>query len=109
MAKKSKLLTALDAHKGRDFEAEKRKKELKIAEKRKRKRVEEEDENIGELKVPAQLQSKDEKVPLVMTELLQNRDEVSEALQSRNILLPNTNRFEFPAKVTKFLRRRPTT
>lgn len=36
MAKKSKLLTALDAHKGRDYEAEKRKKLQKAAEKRKR-------------------------------------------------------------------------
>lgn len=36
MARKSKLLAALDAHKGRDYEAEKRKKQLKTAEKRKR-------------------------------------------------------------------------
>jgi rRNA-processing protein EBP2 len=35
MAKKSKLLAALDAHKGRDYEAEKRKKQIKAAEKRK--------------------------------------------------------------------------
>jgi rRNA-processing protein EBP2 len=33
MVKKSKLLAALDAHKGRDFEAEKRKKQLKAGEK----------------------------------------------------------------------------
>ncbi|EXJ94190.1 hypothetical protein A1O1_02583 [Capronia coronata CBS 617.96] len=36
MAKKSKLLTALDAYKGRDYEAEKRKAQAKEAEKRKR-------------------------------------------------------------------------
>jgi rRNA-processing protein EBP2 len=40
MAKKSKLLAALDAHKGRDFEAEKRKKQVKSAEKRKRQKLE---------------------------------------------------------------------
>lgn len=45
MARKGKLLAALDAHKGRDFEAEKRKKQLKNAEKRKRKRAEAEDED----------------------------------------------------------------
>ena len=39
MAKKSKLLAALDAHKGRDYEAEKRKKQVKAAEKRKRQRA----------------------------------------------------------------------
>jgi rRNA-processing protein EBP2 len=36
MAKKSKLLAALDAHKGRDYEAGKRAKKVKAAEKRKR-------------------------------------------------------------------------
>ena len=36
MAKKSKLLTALDAHKGKDYEAEKRKKQLKAAERRRK-------------------------------------------------------------------------
>ena len=35
MAKKSRLLAALDVHKGRDYEAEKRKKQIKAAEKRK--------------------------------------------------------------------------
>lgn len=44
MVRKGRLLAALDAHKGRDFEAEKRKKQLKNAEKRKRKRTEAEDE-----------------------------------------------------------------
>lgn len=39
MAKKSKLLAALDAHKGRDYEAEKRAKKVKAAEKRKRERA----------------------------------------------------------------------
>lgn len=49
MAKKSKLLAALDAHKGRDYDAEKRKKQLKNAEKKKRKRVEmAQEENEGE-------------------------------------------------------------
>jgi len=40
MAKKSKLLLALDAQKGRDYDAEKRKKQVKSAEKRKRQRAE---------------------------------------------------------------------
>lgn len=40
MVKKSKLLLALDAHKGRDYEAEKKKKQLKVGEKRKRQREE---------------------------------------------------------------------
>ena len=39
MAKNSKLLAALDAHKGRDYEAEKRKKQIKAAEKRKRQKA----------------------------------------------------------------------
>jgi rRNA-processing protein EBP2 len=39
MAKKSKLLAALDAHKGRDYEAEKRKKQIKSAEKRKKQKT----------------------------------------------------------------------
>lgn len=43
MPRKGKLLAALDAHRGRDFEAEKRKKQVKNAEKRKRKRAEEDD------------------------------------------------------------------
>lgn len=45
MAKKSKLLLALDAQKGRDYEAEKRKKQLKLANKRKRQRA---DKNEGD-------------------------------------------------------------
>ena len=52
MAKKSKLLTALDAHKGRDYPAEKRKTQVKAAEKRKRQKIEEhqqdEDEKVDE-------------------------------------------------------------
>jgi len=40
MVKKSKLLLALDAHRGRDYEAEKRKKQVKIAEKRSRLKIE---------------------------------------------------------------------
>jgi rRNA-processing protein EBP2 len=39
MAKRSKLLLALDAHKGRDYEGEKRKKQIKAAVKRKKQRV----------------------------------------------------------------------
>ncbi len=52
MAKKSKLLVALDAHKGRDYAAEKEKKQRKEAEKKKRlkdKNVEDEKENNEEL------------------------------------------------------------
>ncbi|KIW98034.1 uncharacterized protein Z519_01618 [Cladophialophora bantiana CBS 173.52] len=40
MAKKSKLLAALDAHRGRDYQAEKRKAQVKAAEKRKRQKLE---------------------------------------------------------------------
>lgn len=36
MAKKSKLLSALDAHKGRDYEKERQKKLAKAAEKKKK-------------------------------------------------------------------------
>jgi rRNA-processing protein EBP2 len=39
MAKKSKLLAALDAHKGRDYQAEKRKAQARAAEKRKRQKL----------------------------------------------------------------------
>jgi rRNA-processing protein EBP2 len=39
MAKKSKLLVALDAHKGRDYEAEKRQKQIKAAKKRKKQKA----------------------------------------------------------------------
>ena len=49
MAKKSKLLAALDAHKGRDYKVEKQKKQQKQAEKKKRLKetqaLEEEKEN----------------------------------------------------------------
>jgi rRNA-processing protein EBP2 len=54
MAKKSKLLAALDAHKGRDYQAEKRKAQVKAAEKRKRQKIsqaneaDEEPEEVGE-------------------------------------------------------------
>jgi rRNA-processing protein EBP2 len=40
MARKGKLLAALEAHQGRDIEAEKRKKQVKAAEKRKREKAE---------------------------------------------------------------------
>lgn len=45
MAKKSKLLSALDAHKGRDFEKERQKKLQKAAEKRKRSKAEQQEED----------------------------------------------------------------
>ncbi|KIW40192.1 uncharacterized protein PV06_07410 [Exophiala oligosperma] len=48
MAKKSKLLAALDRHKGRDYEAEKRQKLVKTAEKRKRQKVQEKGEEVGD-------------------------------------------------------------
>lgn len=50
MAKKSKLLSALDAHKGRDFEKERQKKLQKAAEKRKRSKAAEEQEEDHETK-----------------------------------------------------------
>lgn len=43
MVKKSKLLSALDAHKGRDFYKERQKKLQKAAEKKKRAKLGEED------------------------------------------------------------------
>lgn len=48
MARKGKLLTALEAHQGRDIDAEKRKKQVKAAEKRKREKVERKVEEGGE-------------------------------------------------------------
>ena len=45
MAKKAKLLNLLDAEKGRDFEAQKRKKQVKAAERRKRQKTEHVDDN----------------------------------------------------------------
>ena len=54
MAKKSKLLAALDAHKGRDYKAEKRKAQVKAAEMRKRQKLakteheDEDDEDAAE-------------------------------------------------------------
>jgi rRNA-processing protein EBP2 len=45
MAKKSKLLLALDAHKGRDYQAEKRKAQVKAAEKRKRQKLAKQDDD----------------------------------------------------------------
>ncbi len=45
MAKKSKLLTALDAHQGRDYPAEKRKAQVKAAEKRKRQKLDKQGED----------------------------------------------------------------
>ncbi|KAJ9402563.1 hypothetical protein DTO282F9_759 [Paecilomyces variotii] len=44
MVKKSKLLLALDAHKGRDYEAERQKKLVKAAEKRKAKKAKKEED-----------------------------------------------------------------
>lgn len=48
MAKKSKLLLALDAHKGRDYDAEKQKKLVKSAEKRKKAKKAEDDDDAEE-------------------------------------------------------------
>ncbi|KIV92916.1 hypothetical protein PV10_04175 [Exophiala mesophila] len=48
MVKRSKLLTALDAHKGRDYAAEKRKLQVKAAEKRKRQKIEKASAQEGE-------------------------------------------------------------
>lgn len=50
MAKKSKLLSALDAHKGKDFKAERERKLRKVAEKKKRSKsqpADEQDRAIG--------------------------------------------------------------
>ena len=49
MAKKGKLLLALDAHKGRDYDAEKRKKQMKSAEKQKQQKRRARQEEDGEL------------------------------------------------------------
>ena len=49
MAKKSRLIAALDAHKGRDYPADKRKAQVKSAEKRKRQKLEKEDGNEDEV------------------------------------------------------------
>lgn len=51
MARKSKLLAALDAHKGRDYEAEKRAKKVRAAEKRKRQKVQILNDDDGESSV----------------------------------------------------------
>lgn len=51
MPKRSKLLQALDDHKGRDYDAEKQKKLVKAAEKKKKEKkggVEDEDVKMGE-------------------------------------------------------------
>ena len=51
MPKRSKLLQALDEHKGRDYEAEKQKKLIKAAEKKKKAKKgngEDEDVKMGE-------------------------------------------------------------
>lgn len=51
MPKRSKLLQALDDHKGRDYDAEKQKKLVKAAEKKKKEKkggVEDEDVKMGD-------------------------------------------------------------
>ena len=69
MAKKSKLLSALDAHKGRDYEAEKKRKQVKAAEKRKREKardvdgVREELEKLGASSVDVEGQVEPVSVP----------------------------------------------
>lgn len=50
MPKRSKLLQALDDHKGRDYEAEKQKKQVKAAEKRKRAKKGDDDKEEVETK-----------------------------------------------------------
>ncbi len=62
MARKSKLLAALDAHRGRDYEAEKRAKKVREAEKRKREKRQSTNDgeatvNGEESKQPAQTES----------------------------------------------------
>lgn len=66
MVKKSKLLSALDAHKGRDYDAEKRKKQVKAAEKRKRKRVEDHDPDLAD--EFAIVEGKSQSEPLVIVD-----------------------------------------
>jgi rRNA-processing protein EBP2 len=65
MAKKSKLLAALDAHKGRDYEAERRAKKVKAAEKRKREkaRLVSDDGEAGDGGEESVSQTEVEKVP----------------------------------------------
>lgn len=48
MPKRSKLLQALDEHRGRDYDAEKQKKLVKAAEKRKRAKTEDDEEEEEE-------------------------------------------------------------
>lgn len=67
MAKKSKLLAALDAHKNRDYEAEKKKKQLKSGEKRKKQKTapvqiveDEEDDGHDSLRKELEQQMKDD-------------------------------------------------
>lgn len=52
MVKKSKLLAALDAHQGRDYAAEKRKAQVKTAEKRKRQKLQKADQVEDEVSAP---------------------------------------------------------
>lgn len=53
MARRSKLLAALDAHKGRDYELELQKKQQKQAEKRKRSKGAEPDAELDNLNIDA--------------------------------------------------------
>ena len=66
MVKKSKLLAALDAHKGRDYEAEKRAKKVKAAEKRKREKAQigSDDGEAGDGVEESGSQTEVEKLPL---------------------------------------------
>lgn len=74
MVRKSKLLSALDAHKGRDYEVEKRKKQIKAAEKRKGKRTEEDSHDLREnLEI---LNNEDQTQPLTVVDTKNDSQEV---------------------------------
>src|SRR2546421_6219099 len=82
MAKKSKLLAALDAHKGRDYQAEKRKKQIKAAEKRKSQKGKAVQADLNEPEINADLArsgtngaSEDQKEAPAATTTLDNDDD----------------------------------
>lgn len=89
MVKRSKLLQALDAHKGRDYDAEKQKKQVKAAEKRKgvkkgpagaeaAKQVEEDDEEVASPEAEEEEQEDDEAEDVVDDEEDEDEDEEEE-------------------------------
>lgn len=77
MVKKSKLLLALDAQKGRDYEAEKKKKQVKAAERRKRKRSNEQEHDDKENQTNAGMVEPDDKA-------INDDDDVFEAFGSED-------------------------